>query len=194
MELIVPFIPEIMTAAQDIIEEDPDGDGFAVFDLTRDESDVLGSQDPFEFNISYYETQADADANTNPIAFPEDYANTINPQTIYTRFAPLQDQCQYESYSFQIIADETLSIEEAIRSKFSLYPNPARNKITLDTSGFPTISSVAIVSLTGRVVITIPIDSESTTHQLPIDKLSKGIYFLRITSEGKQQHKKFIKI
>ena len=42
---------------------------------------ILGAQTPGDYTITYFESQADADANTNALAMP--YTNTSNPQTIY---------------------------------------------------------------------------------------------------------------
>ncbi|PSG86054.1 T9SS type B sorting domain-containing protein, partial [Aurantibacter aestuarii] len=60
----------------------------ATFDLSTQDAEVLGNdptnpQPAADFAVSYYETQADADAGTNPL--PTLYNNIVNPQVIYVR-------------------------------------------------------------------------------------------------------------
>jgi gliding motility-associated-like protein len=53
----------------------------AVFDLTIKDAEILGTASGY--TVSYYETQADALADTNVIANPEAYTNIANAQTLF---------------------------------------------------------------------------------------------------------------
>ncbi|WP_407556291.1 choice-of-anchor L domain-containing protein [Winogradskyella sp. 4-2091] len=57
--------------------------GTATFDLAQLEVQILGTQSPNDYDLSYHLSQADADANVNPI--PIIYTNTANPETIFAR-------------------------------------------------------------------------------------------------------------
>ncbi len=71
---------------QDLSVCDTDSDGFASFDLTVNTPVVIGSQNPSDVVVSYFETQLDAEQNSFPIASPAAYMNiTANIQTIYVR-------------------------------------------------------------------------------------------------------------
>lgn len=62
-----------------------DGDsinGFETFDLTQQTAAILNGQPG---TVTYFLTQADADANVNAIQTPENFTSTSNPQTIYVR-------------------------------------------------------------------------------------------------------------
>ena len=61
---------------------DPTNDSVE-FDLVTLNPDVLDGQDPTSYTVSYYLTQADADAGTNGL--PLLYNNVTNPQIIYIR-------------------------------------------------------------------------------------------------------------
>ncbi|MFK7832348.1 MAG: T9SS type A sorting domain-containing protein [Winogradskyella sp.] len=61
--------------------DDTSNDGFYTFDLAIISPQILGSQDPSLFNVSYFITQADADSNSNQLPFI--FTNFTNPQTIY---------------------------------------------------------------------------------------------------------------
>ena len=63
--------------------DDITNDGIAVFDLTINGDLAIGDQEGL--TISYHLTEEDAENDINPIADPDAYANTSNPQTIYIR-------------------------------------------------------------------------------------------------------------
>ena len=93
----------ISSALVDLALCDDDNDGIAVFDLTSINSYILNGQDPSNYNISFHESQAGAENNTNPISSP--YTNsTPNLQSIYTRTTDIDNTCLSIS-SFNIIVD-----------------------------------------------------------------------------------------
>ncbi|MGP1994266.1 T9SS type B sorting domain-containing protein [Zobellia laminariae] len=60
-------------------------DGFSEFDLTKKDSEILGSQSASSFKVSYYATQIDADNGVNALD-ASSYANTkAYAQTLYAR-------------------------------------------------------------------------------------------------------------
>ena len=69
---------------------DSDQDGMAVFDLTSKTTEILNGQ-PATMPVTFYETQANADAGINPIVNPNAYSNTTNPQTIFFRIENQDD-------------------------------------------------------------------------------------------------------
>jgi len=78
------------------------GGGIANFDLTLNSSVVLGNQNPSMFGVSFYLSQADADAGTNEIANPQTFTNTANPQTIYIILTAANSGC-FAATSFDLI-------------------------------------------------------------------------------------------
>ncbi|MGQ3087455.1 T9SS type B sorting domain-containing protein, partial [Flavobacterium sp.] len=86
------LVEEAATAnpvTETFFECDYDGtnDGIFTFDLTRADDDALGSQSPTDYSVSYYTSQADAEAGTNAIPTPTAYQNTTSPdyQMIWVR-------------------------------------------------------------------------------------------------------------
>ena len=82
--------------AELIICDDPNtaNDGFAQFNLTDLDTQILDGQDPVNFTVTYYATIEDAEASTNPL--PTSFENTSNPQTIFVRVdndTTVDDQC-----------------------------------------------------------------------------------------------------
>lgn len=87
--------------------DEGDGNGVAVFDLTQNETIMLGSQNPATFSFSYFESLADATINENAIAVPTAYNNISNPQSIFVRIENTDTGC-FTLAEFEIETDETI--------------------------------------------------------------------------------------
>ena len=73
---------------------------------------------------------------------------------------------------------------------FSLFPNPARETLTVMSSTNETGSAVIIQNLTGLTLLCQPLVSRQIT--LDISSLSPGIYFMTLNSNHSRQVRKFI--
>ena len=89
---LVP-LPVANTAPTLTLCDDVTNDGVETFNLDAQTTVILGAQDPTLYTVSYFESQADADADTNPIASPAAYDNLANPQTIYARLSDVSGGC-----------------------------------------------------------------------------------------------------
>ena len=67
--------------------------GIAEFDLRVNDQQIIGAQDAANFEINYFVTQADAEADVNQIIQPASYVNFSNPQTIYARIENIESGC-----------------------------------------------------------------------------------------------------
>lgn len=68
---------------------DDDLDGFTIIDLHSFDDLVTGGQSGF--SVTYFESEADADSNINPL--PDFYSNTSNPITIYPKVFETGTEC-----------------------------------------------------------------------------------------------------
>lgn len=88
-EVLITYFPvPVANAVTDINFCDTDGDGLNAFNLQTDVNpQILGAQDPAQFEIVYFLSQADADNNTVANALPNPYTNPTpnSNQTIYAR-------------------------------------------------------------------------------------------------------------
>jgi gliding motility-associated-like protein len=84
---------------------DDDNDGFWSFDFTTKDLEVLGTQDPLVFEVKYFESQTDADNNTNEIISP--FINTSNPQEIFVRIQNRNYDGCYDTTSFFVEVFDT---------------------------------------------------------------------------------------
>ena len=103
-------------------------DGVALFDLQSQDALVLNGQDSLIFEVTYYATQADADAGVNQL--PANYENTTNPQTIYAR---VDHTTANTAFCF---ATTSLSLEVNLLPQFFLDENYI---ICVNTNGTETL-------------------------------------------------------
>ena len=112
-----------------------------------------------------------------------------NPDTTYlpsTMYVITSVGVQY----CHILLNEDLiqTVNELDQARFRLYPNPASNIITIETSSK---GSLSIFNLSGQELLQQKI-TEPTTR-IDIGNLPNGVYFVRVTGESSVQQRKFIK-
>ena len=95
----------------DLAQCDDDGvdDTSTGFDLTVFEAMHIGSQNPVI--VTYHLSENDMITGENPIASPQAFANTTNPQTIYMRMTNQVTGC-YANETFTIAIDDVLPTGE----------------------------------------------------------------------------------
>jgi hypothetical protein len=77
-----------------------------------------------------------------------------------------------------------------------IYPNPARDRITIDFQGVEKARTIKIISTTGQVLLEDSIKRNTGLRKINIETgfLNPGIYFLQIEAENKKVIKRFIKL
>jgi gliding motility-associated-like protein len=101
--------------------DDMSRDGTELFDLDSHSTNILDGQDGMDFTVTYYATQADADAATNPLTSP--YENTSNPQTIYAR---VESNVAFDCYAtapFDLIVNDVPYTTFADDVTYEVCPN-----------------------------------------------------------------------
>ncbi len=127
------YTPPTSTQPTDILQCDDDNDGFFSFDLNAlKDAEILNGQSPTEFEVHYFTNQADADANTNPIANPYTNASAYSSDVIVARIQnSLNSTCyQTQSFTIQVFESPTPAVN---------IPNLTTcdsNAVGTDTDGF----------------------------------------------------------
>ncbi|MBL1222357.1 choice-of-anchor J domain-containing protein [Chryseobacterium sp. L7] len=81
-----------------------------------------------------------------------------------------------------------LGVDDVTRNAgVKVYPNPVKDVLNISTD--KKIRSIEIFSLTGQLIKTL----EKDTKQVNVSDLKKGVYLLRIKSEGKDESFKIVK-
>ena len=87
----------------DILQCDDNNDGLYQFDFnTLKDAEILGNQDPANFEINYYATQADADNNVNVLPNPYTNITRYAIETIYARIQSSQVSYCFNTTSFTL--------------------------------------------------------------------------------------------
>lgn len=100
-EIKIDYAPEILSTNTSLLQCDDDTDGFSIFNLTKVDN-IVKNNISTNTNNGYYESSADAQAKTNPIANPQKYTNKSTNQIVFARI-----ENQYNCYK---IAEVTLQI------------------------------------------------------------------------------------
>ena len=112
-------------------------------------------------------------SSTTSKVSPDEFVDYQMPNSIFGELNPTQ---------------EALSVDNAIASKFSVYPNPVKDFLTIDSRNI-NISSVNVFNVLGTKVLE---RKELTDNKLDVSTLSNGIYFLKISADNASVTKKFI--
>jgi hypothetical protein len=164
-----------------------DNNGFELFELDSKTAEINAQLNtPSAYTITYHETEQDAELNANSL--PEEYTNITNPQTIYARIQKSDADC-YEVFSFNLIVDSITGIADNAFSSLRLYPNPASSILTIENANG--IDSVSVTNTLGQKVFTKAVNS--STAQIDVSSLSKGIYFVTVASGNASKTVKIIK-
>jgi len=97
----------------------------------------------------------------------------------------------YSDHSFNWYRNSLISIgvnEISIGNSFSVYPNPAKNQLTID-GGELKVESINILDITGKTINTVV----STNNTIDVSSLSQGMYFLQIQTDKGIATSKFLK-
>ncbi|MFS4416740.1 choice-of-anchor L domain-containing protein [Maribacter sp. 2307ULW6-5] len=98
VEYIAP--PRIDEQPLNLVACDLDGDGNELFDFRANAARMLGSQDRSIYEVAFFNSRAEAEANANRIETIASYPGTLLPETIHARLSS-GDSC-YEIASFNI--------------------------------------------------------------------------------------------
>jgi hypothetical protein len=111
IQLLALAQPSINQPDDIIIYEFP-FDGFATFDLTINEDEILNGTDPSTVTITYYETLIDAQTQSFAIPNPTSWMNIANPSTIYVNVVD-NSTGLFSTTSFNIeVSDDVVNIPD----------------------------------------------------------------------------------
>jgi hypothetical protein len=123
-----------------------------------------------------------------------------NGEEILIRFRLFADQGAH-GWGWAIdnlsIQGPVTDIEESFDRKFAVFPNPARQTVTVELSETDSpLAEIRIISLQGQVVLTDQLQQEGNTlrKQVDISSLEEGIYIIKAECNGKVTYKKLLKL
>ena len=190
-----------LVVVEGLIEDEPDDlyinegdeDGMATFDLTVNEAQMLGDQDPLVTLFTYHITIEEATNGTNGIATPNAYQNILNPQTIFVRLTN-SNTGFYVLTDFEIETDGILSITDNFINSLKVFPNPTTGIINLQSNHLTETATVKLYNLQGQIVLFDQKTPINGTISVDLSTMNTGVYFIKISSEEGAVVKKMVKL
>lgn len=101
-------VPQVLAQTPSAVEVcDDNTDGVSSFDLSSKDAEILGVQPPSDFEVSYHNSQNDADTNSNPLN-KTSYSNSAPYQeTVYARVQSTSNPQCYQTTSFALNVFDT---------------------------------------------------------------------------------------
>ncbi|MFK5855594.1 MAG: BspA family leucine-rich repeat surface protein [Bacteroidota bacterium] len=100
--------------------------------------------------------------------------------------------CNQSNKAFAIPLKPSSKQQEAMN--INLYPNPSKSKVTLSIKGLDmSLVSIKIIDILGRNLLSVKLNSGEDVHELLLDRLQSGTYWLNIYQRTKLiEQKRFI--
>jgi blue copper oxidase len=125
------------------------------------------------------------------IAKFDNYADALHPFMYHCHIALHEDEGMMGQF---IVTDKTSGIKSTDKSDFSLYPNPANEKLYISFNNQDTkVYYISILNIVGKAVLMLP--RPELGNGIDISSLSAGTYFIQLTDDKTKYVtvKKFIK-
>ena len=131
-EVVIYESPTAYKAENYVICEDTENDGFETFDLKIKDAEVLDSQSDVDFQVSYFETNDDAEANVNELN--DEVINKINYQEIFARVSNRLNNDCYRISSFLLIIETAIAGD--VEDLILCFDNSNPGSVIVDLSQF----------------------------------------------------------
>ncbi|SMC84087.1 ELWxxDGT repeat protein [Moheibacter sediminis] len=149
--------------------------------------------DDFEEYFQLWQSDGTIEGTQKLMPNPE---NPFNGALAYSPFFTslgnsLYFTAKYDENGYELwkLTFEDMAVSDFTQNQFSIYPNPVTDIINI--SGKSSISSVQIYDLAGKILSNQSFNSQEA--KLNISSLPKGIYIIKLVSEGKTNSYKIIK-
>ena len=150
---------------------------------TANEINLSGYSIEKSFNGIHYTQIGEIKTNgTQDYSFNDNIANERGNNIFYRLKKINKDGTS--SYS------EVYSIHVPFNNIFSVYPNPAKNYVTVQLMQNNVSAQIVICDLSGKILINQ--NSKTAANIIPVSTLSNGCYFIKILMNGEQFVQKLI--
>jgi uncharacterized repeat protein (TIGR01451 family) len=143
-------------------------------------------------NINLPAEQDDADGSIGFVYFRVKPLQGYNVGTVIPNSAAI-----YFDFNAPIITNtftttfvETLSVGDVNNASFSIYPNPAKDLVTIQLANFNDSYTIELIDIQGKLIYKKAINSDMS--ELNISSLKSGLYFVQLKSGSKTMVQKLI--
>ena len=134
-----------------------------------------------------------AGTNTGYVAFKIKTKSTLTNGDSFSNTANI-----YFDYNAPIVTNTATTQVQALATQdfefnnyFTLFPNPAKDVLNINTKKDINIHSVSVYDILGQLVLVVP--NAANTTSINVSNLKTGNYFLKITSDKGAANQKFLK-
>ena len=96
-----------------------------------------------------------------------------------------------DTIDFDVTVANSVSIHENEIEGLNIYPNPAKDFVTVELADANNDGQVEILNLLGQVVLTQSL-IEGTSSSINITNLKAAVYLIKVTSNGKSSTRKIV--
>lgn len=154
------------------------------FDLSQNESQILGNQNSDDFRVLYYTSESDALESQNSIENPEYFVAISENQTIWARVENKNHLECFDLTDFNLLTDY-MDVENFAKPDVKFWPNPVKNILNIESES--PIINVQVFDIKGQELI------NKSSSKLDLSQLSTGVYFLKIQNQKGIKTQKIIK-
>jgi PKD repeat protein len=125
--------------------------------------------------------------NGNPIAGATGNATSITGAGSYTLVVSDAFGCEYPSTAITF----AVGIEQHATPNWSVFPNPAENKVNIHIQNSFAAKKIVVSDMTGRVILSI--GTTKSQMVLDIQEWPSGVYFVQLVGDHTTHTKKLVK-
>lgn len=123
----------------------------------------------------------------NPISNAVGLSTSITGVGSYTLVVTDQFGCEYPSSAISF----AVGLEQQQLPTWSIYPNPADNKVNVQVNNGFEVKQLVVTDMTGRVIHVIPVSKQ--LYQIEIQDWPSGVYFVQIVGDNTTYTKRMVK-
>lgn len=93
-----------------------------------------------------------------------------------------------------VIDEKVFGVKKIVKSDFKIYPNPANTKVTIDLSNTTnSYQKLEVLNANGQVCIVQPIEKGSETMEVDLERISRGLYLIKLSNDDGYSYRKLMK-
>ncbi|MBK6346149.1 MAG: T9SS type A sorting domain-containing protein [Bacteroidales bacterium] len=199
--LLAPPASNPVLPPANVVKTDPGNNGVQLSWLPNPEADIQGYNVYWGKYAGYtFEHMADAGLNTSYIIDGASVDDTIAVTAYDNDYIPGKARTNWlnenmlngheSAYSFELHFPLGMN-EIKDPEDISIYPVPAREKITVELKNLHDYNQLSIVNLQGRTLKTLPLTKLQT--EVDMKDYASGMYFVRLSGTKGMMVKKFIR-
>lgn len=144
----------------------------------------------YDFELSRYSDFSEVEFSET-VLFPNYLALGVTEGATYYWRVKSNTTCADGNFSeiYMLTVDGILGVNNQSIEGLVIYPNPVANILSIDAT--TPISNVEIINVLGQVLVSK--SSNSTISNIDVSTLSKGTYFIKVTSDNNTKVLQFLK-